>query len=297
MFRVFSMVVLAVALASCDAGGAKMRDLAALHDAPLYTFSEREIDAYLRWLAGQPMGPIERVTLLARKNIGQPYRIFLLGEHPFELYDPDPMYCLDAGDCVTFVEHTYALALSHDWPSFFQTLQRIRYQDGRVGILTRNHFTEADWNINNAWLFDDLTSSLAEGLAVPMRTRIDRAAFFAKYGIAADQPVETFEDLYIPRHRLPAVLAQLQDGDIIEIVRGDSQVQSVTHVGLIMHNDRDEVTILHSSAPGADEESLERYFQQHPGVLGLKILRMTGGAEVGLARDVIGSGPSAPSPP
>ncbi len=291
MSRVFPLALLTAALAGCMAPASAVRDLAALHDAPLYTFNELEIDAYLRWLSHQPMEPIDRVKLLARKNIGQPYRIFLLGEHPFELYDPDPMYCLAAGDCLTFVEHTYALALSHDWPSFFQTLQRIRYQDGRVGILTRNHFTEADWNINNAWLFDDLTDSLADGLAVPLRTRIDRAAFFAKYGITTDRPAETFEDLYIPRHQLPAVLDRLQDGDVLEIVRGDNKVQFVSHVGLVMHDDLGEVTILHSAAPCVAEESLEHYLRRHPDVLGLKVLRMSPGPDPRQAREVIGTAP------
>ncbi len=107
------------------------RPLKTLQKAPLYSFSERDVDAYLKYLHETEPEPIKRVMHLARKNIGQPYEIYLLGEAPHEMYDPDPMYCLNKSDCVTFVEHTYAMALSSDWPGFFKTLQRLRYKDGK----------------------------------------------------------------------------------------------------------------------------------------------------------------------
>jgi len=254
--------------------GQRVRDVAALRQAPLYTFNEREVDAYLKWLADRPLGTRRRVVRLGRQNVGQPYRLFLLGEFPFELYDPDPMYCLAAGDCVTFVEQTYAMALARDWPSFFRTLQRIRYKDGQVGLLTRNHFTEADWNVHNAWLFADVTEIVAEGRARPMRTTIDRTAFFAKFGIDRKFPVQHFESRYIPREDLPDVLPRLQDADVIEIVRGNKRSQYVSHVGLIMHDDSGGVTLLHSTIPAVREEPLLGYIQRHQNILGIKILRL-----------------------
>ena len=53
------------------------------------------------------------------------------------------------------------MALSHNWPGFMQMLQRIRYRDGQLGVATRNHYTEADWNISNRWLVEDITAELA----------------------------------------------------------------------------------------------------------------------------------------
>src|SRR5947207_1713426 len=79
------------------------RPLTKLAVAPLYSFSEKDVDAYLKHLADTESDPIKRVIHLARKDIGQPYEIYLLGEGPYELYDPDPMYCLEKSDCVTFV--------------------------------------------------------------------------------------------------------------------------------------------------------------------------------------------------
>ncbi len=132
--------------------GLDQEQLVRLLRTPLYRFTEKEVDCYLRYLHEVEPDPRGRVQQLARKMLGQPYKIFLLGEFPFELYDPEPPYSLRQSDCLVFAEHMYAMALAHDWPSFMALLQRIRYRDGRIGMLTRNHYTEADWVVNNSWL-------------------------------------------------------------------------------------------------------------------------------------------------
>ncbi|MBC7186459.1 MAG: DUF1460 domain-containing protein [Calditrichaeota bacterium] len=125
--------------------GMSAEQLLRMQRTPLYRFSEREVDLYLRYLREVEPDLRLRVQHLARKMVGQPYQIFLLGEFPFEIYDPDPLFSLRKSDCLVFAEHMYAMALAHDWPSFMALLQRIRYKDGRIGMLTRNHYTEADW--------------------------------------------------------------------------------------------------------------------------------------------------------
>jgi hypothetical protein len=274
MYRWLILMLIAMTGTACGARQESVRDLAVLREARLYTFNERELDAYLRWLSKEPVATADRAVVLGRKDIGQPYRLGLLGEYPFEIYDPQPLFCLSASDCLTFVEHAYAMALSHDWASFIRVLQRIRYNEGRVSILTRNHFMEADWNVNNNWLFEDITTSLTGGDPQPMRVVIDRAGLFRKHGIAVDIPIEIVDDAYIPRDRLADVLPQLDDGDIIEIVRGDESRQYVSHVGLIAHDAAGKVTLLHSGAPAVREESLEEYLRKHENVIGFKILRL-----------------------
>ncbi|MFQ5430714.1 MAG: N-acetylmuramoyl-L-alanine amidase-like domain-containing protein [Phycisphaerae bacterium] len=249
------------------------RDLAALRAAPLYTFTEAELDAYLKSIADDRMPLTERVAMLGRKTIGQPYQIYLLGEAPVERLDPDPLYRLDASDCVTFVEQTYAMALAHDWPSFFETLQRLRYEDGQIGFLTRNHFTEADWNIHNAWLFEDVTTFVAPEAVRPMRATIDRAAFFRKHGVVTALPVEQFESRYVPREALPKALDRLRTGDVIEFVRGDAVAQYVGHIGLCIRNSDGRAMLLHSAEPAVREEPLLDYVSQHANILGIKVLR------------------------
>jgi hypothetical protein len=273
MWRLTPIVFLAALAGACNPQ-ASVRDLNVLQGAQLHTFSERQTDLFLRWFAEQPLSTTDRVVALARKNIGQPYRLGLLGEYPFEIYDPQPMVCLSASDCVTFVEQTYAMALAHDWASFFRALERIRYRDGHIGLLNRNHFMEADWNVNNAWLFKDITAVLPEADPQPMWVRVDRAALLARYGIATDLPVEVVRDSYIPRGKVGAVLNQLRDGDMIEIVRGGEHWQYVGHVGILAHGTDGRVTMLHSGPPAVREEPLEDYLQTHGNVRGVKILRM-----------------------
>lgn len=51
-------------------------------------------------------------------------------------------------------------------------LQRIRYKDGVIGVLTRNHFTEADWVVNNSWLIKNITDSLPDVKAKKLRPKL-----------------------------------------------------------------------------------------------------------------------------
>jgi hypothetical protein len=112
--------------------------LAPLLAKPLYQFTEAETGRYLAYLQVSEPDLRRRVVHLARKNIGQPYEIYLLGEMPFETYDPQPIYCLGKSDCLVFTEHIYAMALTRDWTGFIRLLQRIRYRDGHLGVASRN---------------------------------------------------------------------------------------------------------------------------------------------------------------
>src|SRR3990172_3362680 len=146
----FSLSLVSFIGALCAAASAEpaagVADFTVPQNKPLYEFSEAEIGAYIKHLQASEPDLRKRIVHLARKNIGQPYDIYLLGEMPFETYDPQPMYCLAKSDCLVFSEHTYAMALSGGWPAFMKMLQRIRYRDGQIGVATRNHYTEADWN-------------------------------------------------------------------------------------------------------------------------------------------------------
>ncbi len=269
-----------------------------LLDEPLYQFTEAEVDLYLRYLQAAEPNLRSRIVTLARKNIGQPYELYLLGEMPFETYDPQPLYCLARSDCVVFSEHTYAMALTGDWPSFMALLQRIRYRDGQIGVATRNHYTEADWNISNRWLVHDITAEIAGDSAVKFQQRIDRAKFLKnRYGLATDIPVETHRDVYVPYSELDRIKDQLQDGDFVNVVRGitkeDDQNSEtfggsafVGHVGLIATAPDGKVDFIHSSEPAVREEPLvdyiarsntiraERMKDGKPVLMGFKFLRL-----------------------
>ena len=230
--------------------------LAEMKAKPIYGFSEKEIDLYLKYLRRTEPELRKRVQHIARKNLNQPYRIFLLGEYPFELFDADPLYSLKESDCVVFSEHTYAMALAHDWPSFFVLLQRLRYKNGEIGMLSRNHYTVADWDRNNSWLLEDITAELAGERAVPVTMVINRARFFSKYDIGQEILPETVAWSYIPYKLLPEIIDHLQPGDFVNIVRGNDNSKYVGHVGLISRSDDGTVNFLHSTYPRVREQPL-----------------------------------------
>jgi hypothetical protein len=265
------LVSLSIVVAGCGAHEG-VRGIVELRSAPIYTFDATELDRYLRYVSSTHADTIDRAMLFARQSIGQPYRLGPLGEFPIEISDPDPLYCLTNSDCVTFVEQTWSMALAHDWPTFMNELTHMRYKGGQIGMLTRNHFTEADWNVNNARLFEDVTSQIGGGAITSYTLRIDRKAFFAGKGVACDVPVQEWADSYIPRKVLPEASSQLRTGDIIEFVRGIKSPY-VGHLGLLSREGDGELMLIHSTRPAVRREPLDGYLDAHRAFCGFKILR------------------------
>ncbi len=271
----------------------RQRSMEELKASPLYTFTEEEVDRYLQALPAAEPVLSDRVIHLGRKNIGQPYDIYLLGEFPFELIDPEPIYCLDRSDCVVFSEHMFAMGLSRNWWEFLAALQRIRYRDGKVGMLTRNHYTIADWDRNNAFLFEDMTPRLGDGTAcVPLTQVCRRANFFARHGIGQDIPDEPIQDTYIPSANVPGILHELKNADFVNIIRGSENSQYAGHTGLIAIGHDGTVNFLHSAQPAVREQPLLEYLQKDRRCLGIKILRLRPGAEQ-ILRDTLASSQDA----
>ncbi len=234
-------------------------ELQKLKSKPIYQFTPQQLDKYLNYLHTTIPNLRDRVKHIARKNLAQPYRLFLLGEFPFELTDPEPLFNLKESDCVVFAEHTYAMALGWDWASFFAILQRIRYKNGEIGLLTRNHYTELDWNINNSWLLEDITQELAADKAVSVYTEYDKSKFFKKnWGIDVKELKEALTWYYIPYEILPQIIDKLDTGDFVNVVRGYEEPNNkwVSHVGLIIKNEDGSVNFIHSVSPKVKEEPL-----------------------------------------
>lgn len=267
-------------------------ELASLLNKPLYQMQPRELGRYLAWQQQDQPALRQRIAALARKNIGQPYELFLLGEFPYETYDAQPLFDLSKSDCVVFVEHTYAMALSASWEEFFWMLQRIRYRDGVIGTATRNHYTEADWNVANRWLVQDVTATLGAPTQ-PYRQRIDRQAFLLKqFKIRRDIPVQNFDDVYVAKQDVAAVEAQLQDGDFVNVISSRGGESWASHVGLIVTGADGSRRLLHSAEPQVREETLQGFIarmaerdarqagQNKAQLAGFKFLRLNEAPEV-----------------
>jgi hypothetical protein len=271
--------------------GMAAEELGGLLNKPLYKMQPAEVDRFLAFEQLAQPNLRQRIAALARKNIGQPYELFLLGEFPYEHYDAQPLFDLGKSDCVVFAEHTYAMALSASWEEFFWMLQRIRYRDGVIGVASRNHYTEADWNLANRWLVTDVTATLGAPTQA-YRQRIDRRNFLKKqFKVERDIPVQNFDDVYIAKQDVAAIEGQLQDGDFVNVISSRGGESWASHVGLIVTGADGARHFLHSSEPQVREETLQGFIarmaerdarqagQNKPQLAGFKFLRLNDSPE------------------
>jgi hypothetical protein len=222
---------------------------------PLYRMSPAEVGRYIAYLQALEPNLRERVVHLARKNIGQPYEIFLLGEFPFETVDDQPLFNLEKSDCLVFTEHTYAMALSHSWEDFFWVLQRIRYRDGVIGVTSRNHYTDGDWNPANGWLVKDITTEIGGKRHASYTTMIDRTKFFKeRYKLDRTIPIEAVTRAFLSPAAVAESLSQLEQGDFVNVISVVNGEHIVSHVGLVVLGANGERRMLHSSEPAVREE-------------------------------------------
>jgi hypothetical protein len=182
----------------------------------IYQMTPVEAGRYVAWVHEAEPDLRKRIAAIGRKNLGQPYLLNLLGEFPFEVHDNLPLFSLERSDCVVFAEHTYAMGLSRSWKEFFWMLQRLRYRDGVIGVATRNHYTEMDWNVANRWLVTDISAELAGPNGPGYDMRVDRARFLKmRHNTERSIPVETSRQAFVPKEAVAAIAGQLQEGDFV----------------------------------------------------------------------------------
>jgi len=205
--------------------------------APFFQLAPAEIDAYLARLNAQQCEYGERVASIAQLALGTPYAADPLGEGPGAPYDADPIMDLTRADCVTFVEQVMALAAASSYREAFDTLQRIRYRDGKAAFEKRNHFMIADWVANNTFC-RDVTGQL--GVATEEVTRtVGRKHFFTlkkleQFVSAAVDPEITLE--YAPVGTVAAAEKNLPSPALILLI-GKVDWLFTLHCGLYIRDE------------------------------------------------------------
>lgn len=233
---------------------------AAAAEKQVFQMSPLEADRYIGAIHQAEPDLRKRIAAIGRRNIGQPYKLNLLGEYPYQLHDTLPMFSLEQSDCVVFAEHTYAMALSRSWEEFFWMLQRIRYKDGVVGVATRNHYTEVDWNINNSWLLTDISAQLAGADGPAYALRVDRARFLkTRHHTDSSLPVQTSREAYVAAEQVAAIAGQLQDGDFVNVISTRNGEYWASHVGLVVTGADGRRNFLNSAEPQVREESFDAF--------------------------------------
>jgi hypothetical protein len=234
--------------------------MASLLKKQIFQMTPAEVSRYISYIHEAEPDLRKRIAAIGRQNIGQPYKLNLLGEFPYQLHDTLPMFSLVESDCVVFSEHTYAMALSRSWEEFFWMLQRIRYKDGIVGVATRNHYTEVDWNINNSWLVTDISAQLAGPAGPSYGLKVDRARFLkTRHQTDSKLPVQTSREYFVATEQVAAVADQLQDGDFVNVISTRNGEYWASHVGLVVTGADGKRNFLNSAEPQVREESFDAF--------------------------------------
>ena len=161
--------------------------------------------------------------------LGTKYMRDPLGEE--KAPDTDPLIRTDAFDCTTFVETVMARA-------DVDTLNKIRYKNGKIDFLNRNHFIETDWLNNNA---DRVQNASAKyGTTRKRNLTIDKSGWLKKtHKINADFAPETVSLEYIPYKNLGAI--ENSETLIVLFISANSKSRdsigtdlAVTHMGLLL---------------------------------------------------------------
>ena len=108
-------------------------------------------------------------SYIGEEYLGTKYILNPLGEE--KQPDTDPLIRFDAFDCTTFVETVLA-------DGDIEKLNKIRYKDGKIDFINRNHFTELDWLHNNKNLVKNVSNQY--GKTAVRHVVIDKKNWFKK---------------------------------------------------------------------------------------------------------------------
>jgi D-alanyl-D-alanine carboxypeptidase/D-alanyl-D-alanine-endopeptidase (penicillin-binding protein 4) len=92
-----------------------------------------------------PDNYFERLIYFSKRLENTPYFLGPTGEGRNGNKDINPRIDLTRFDCVTYMEHTMALAMSRQTESLLPSLNNIRYFRGPPNYSTRKHFFVEDW--------------------------------------------------------------------------------------------------------------------------------------------------------
>lgn len=147
--------------------------------------------------------------------------------------DTDPLIRSDAFDCTTFVE----TVLAH---GDVDTLNQIRYKNGEIDFINRNHFIETEWLPNNSDIVRNVSAQY--GQTALRHVVINRAAWLRRvHNIDSDAAVVETDIEYIPydnittleTNRPMVVLFIVGNTGKSDIIGTDL---AVVHMGFLMPN-------------------------------------------------------------
>lgn len=216
---------------------------------------------------GNKMNEIsQRIQFYSEKCKGTPYLIGNLGEGVNQPPDPDPVIDFSRMDCMTLCEHVLALSISNEYNQMYGNLQKIRYKNGQISFMNRNHYAISDWLPNNRWLLEDITKEIGDTCVREISKMIDRQNFYLSNGVSPELikdsiPVENSKAFYIPNESLLKIKDRLKGGEIVSIVTSIPGIISA-HMGIIVRDEWGNVIFRHASSSVNVREVVDQSFDE-----------------------------------
>lgn len=190
-------------------------------ESVISNLSNVEIDSILTETSEKNLTVTERMKFYSTLFLDMPYDLTCAGDGPYALFEPKPLVNFQETNCMVYCEHVLALSISDSWDNFFNNLQQIRYQNGIIGMRTRNHYTMGDWLPENSWLLTDVTKLVGEEYTEPVTRIISHENFFKGKGIDDLRYVKPDREMtinIIPFENLLAVKQNFKSGDILSLI-------------------------------------------------------------------------------
>ncbi|MEN8137147.1 MAG: N-acetylmuramoyl-L-alanine amidase-like domain-containing protein [Bacteroidota bacterium] len=208
------------------------------------TLSTSSIDSLLTETAKKPITIKEKMNFFSEMFLNTDYDLECVGDGPYSQYEPWPLVNMEKTNCMSLCEHVLALSISDSWDNFFNNLQKIRYNDGIIGIKSRNHYTMADWLPENNWLLKDVTKEVGKEYTANVTRNISHKKFFSKKGFLNLNYVKDDRELnidYIKLEELHKVVDRLEVGDIAVLIYREKEDIFAAHMVMVMVKNGEKV--------------------------------------------------------
>lgn len=233
----------------------------------------------------------ERIMRYARAQLGVPYVAGLL-----EIPEKESLVVtLEESDCVLFVEHSLALAITErsgsvDYDDLARNIAILRYYDGIIdGYASRQHYF-SDWlrsnqqkNILEILHQDDETlpemaplSFMSENRSA-YRQLVDSDSLFALI-IAREEYLNALIPLkFIPQDRIPEFEKEFHSGDVLSFISTIGGLD-IAHTGIVyVDPSSGKVGFYHASTTGEvikDPKTIHSYTRDRRNINGVIIARV-----------------------
>lgn len=256
----------------------------------------------------------KRLDVISKIFVGLPYgKGGPLGEGPDGKYDQDPLYRFDTFDCTTYLETIMALAMSREVSEFETTLDKIRYENGEIDYLKRNHFTDLQWipfNVQNGYMSEInhlivapkdikiaealinfpgwLRSIKADQIIVPMASQAEKESLVEElHAEAINYQARVARVPYVAISTIlarPEILNKIPTGTVVNFVRPNWDLteaagthQNISHQAFLFRIGK-VLYQRHASTSGKVEEvkfiDYLKRFQNHATLKGVHFMRV-----------------------